>query len=136
MSFLNNMFGSGAQQAQGLLGGAQGMTLEEIQQRHLAQQYTQNLAQSMMNTGQQAAQNIYSQMAGAQASQAKPFNPNEIEAYKVPLSTLVTLWQAKFGDEWVSNFEDAFWHDACERLRGANKLECAKHTWYRIKEDA
>ena len=120
MSLLNNIFGAGAQQA--LMGSEQ-----EYDMR--AQQYSAALAHSMMNTKQAVAQS----MMGAQAMM--PFNPNEIEAYKIPLSNLVTLWQAKFGDTWVQKFDEDFWADAMFRLKVAGKLEEAKHTWYRIKED-
>lgn len=142
MSFLDNMLGgAGIGAAQDALGGAIGgyqqCTEADLLKRQYdmqAQQYTSQLAQSMMNTKNAVAQNVYSQM-GKQA-QPIPFNPNEIEAYKISLSNLVTLWQAKFGDEWVSKFEDDFWADAMFRLEAAGKLEVAKHVWYRIKEDA
>lgn len=88
----------------------------------------------MMNTKQAVAQNVYSQMARAQAM--KPFNPNEIEAYMMPLSQLITLWQAKYGDQWVATFGDGFWEDAYHRLHRAGKLEEARGGWFRIKEDA
>jgi hypothetical protein len=134
MSLLNNIFGAGAQQA---LGGqdpyekhiAEHQRYATATQNHLANQYSQNLAQSMMNTKQAVSQSIMAQ------AQIKPFNPNESEAYKVPLSQLVTLWQAKFGDQWVEIFEEDFWRDALSRLKVANKLEIAHH-WFRIKEDA
>lgn len=140
MSLLNNMFGSGAQQAligSGTLGGIQQCSENDLlaqQYASQANQYSQQLAQSMMNTKNAVAQQVF---AGQGITQAIPFNPNEIEAYKVPLSTLVTLWQAKFGDEWTQKFDDEeFWFDAMFRLKAAGKLEEAKHTWYRIKEDA
>lgn len=133
---MNSILGSGllGSAAQGVLGGAQGMSLEDQQYHQLSQRYTQALGQSMLNTQQAAAQNVFGQ--AAKGAQAIPFNPNEIEAYKVPLSTLVTLWQAKFGDEWVSKFDDEFWFNATDRLKEAGKVEVVKHTWYRIKEDA
>jgi len=121
MSLLNNIFGAGAQQA--LMGSEQ----EMYDMR--AQQYNAALAHSMMNTKQAVAQS----MMGAQV--IKPFNPNEHGAFKMPLSQLVTLWQAKYGDEWVEVFEDEFWQDAMSRLNVAGKLENTRH-WFRIKEDA
>jgi len=123
MSLLNNIFGAGAQQA------LVGTSLEDRVLDHRAQQYSNALGQSMAQTKQAVAQ-------GIMASQQLPFNPNEIEAYKIPLSNLVTLWQAKFGDTWVQKFDEDFWADAMFRLKVAGKLEEAKHTWYRIKEDA
>ena len=155
MSLLNNLFGSGAQQA--LIGTSledhyknhmqhlraqEDLEILRKQQQYAAQAqmnqaqnaYTKNLAQSMMNAKQQVTGTA---LGRAIPSTQVPFNPNEIEAYKIPLSQLVTLWQAKFGDEWTQKFDDEeFWFDAMFRLKAAGKLEEAKHTWYRIKEDA
>ena len=129
MSLLNNIFGAGAQQA--LMGGAgqnvqfnermrldasnnvtMSPSLEQDRYNQLANQYSQSLAQSMMGAKQGVMQGI---MASQQA--IKPFNPNELGAFKMPLSQLVTLWQAKYGDEWVEVFEDDFWSDAMSRLK-------------------
>lgn len=104
---------------------------EELQRQQYAMQanvYSQQLAQSMMNTKQAVAQSAYQQTM-------KPFNPNELGAYQIPLSQLVTLWRAKYGDEWVETFDEEFWQDALSRLKVADKLETARH-WFRIKEDA
>jgi len=125
---INNLLGAGAQSA------LTGRSLEQEMYDLRSQQYANALGQSMLATKNAAAQNIYNTVAHQQA--VKPFNPNDQEAYKIPLSQLVTLWQAKFGDEWVQKFEDEFWHDAMFRLKAAGKLEEAKHTWFRIKEDA
>lgn len=138
---MSSIFGSaGIGAAQGLLGsgGMQNMTLEELQHQQLANEYQQALAQSMMTTKQAMAQNVYSQMAtgrGAQAQQIKPFNPNEDAAYNIPLSQLITLWQANYGDQWVERFDDDFWNSARARLHNNGKLEGVSG-WYRIKEDA
>jgi hypothetical protein len=120
MSLLNNLLGSGAQQA--LIGA------EEDMYNMRAQQYNAALAHSMLNAKQQVTGTVLGQAM-------KPFNPNELGAFKMPLSQLVTLWQAKYGDEWVEVFEDDFWSDAMSRLKVADKLETARH-WFRIKEDA
>ena len=137
-NFLNNIFGAGAQ---GALSGQYEKHMQHLRaqedlerlrtENQLANQYAQNLGQSMMNAKTLASQNVYSQAL-------KPFNPNEIEAYKIPLSQLVTLWQAKFGDEWVSydQLKEDFWHEAGSRLYDSGKLEKAKADWFRIKEDA
>lgn len=104
---------------------------EEIKRQHLAMQanvYSQQLAQSMLNTKNAVSHSIYQKAI-------KPFNPNEQEAYKIPLSNLVTLWQAKYGDEWVEILTEEFWRDALNRLTNAKKLEHA-NGWHRIKEDA
>lgn len=86
----------------------------------------------------------YNPLAGQRRVQAgpqapvKPFNPNEIEAYQIPLSQLVTLWQAKYGDKWVELREvsdtEFFGHAADRLVRNALMEEC--RNWMRIKEDA
>ena len=121
MSLLNSVFGAGAQQA--LVGSLP----EDQMYNNMANNYQNALAQSMMNAKQGVVQ-------GAYQKASKPFNPNEHEAFKIPLSQLVTLWQAKYGDEWVEVFEDEFWSDAMSRLRVADRLENTRH-WFRIKED-
>jgi hypothetical protein len=142
MSLLNNIFGSGAQNS--ILGTSEDEMYrnhmdhlraheeELMRQKYAAQAnvYSQQLANSMAQTKQAALMGAYAKQAAI-----KPFNPNELEAYKIPLSNLVTLWQAKYGDEWVDKFDDSFWNDACDRLDRNGKLENAKGAWFRIKED-
>lgn len=105
-----------------------------MNQDNLAQSsmYTHQLAQSMAQTKQAMLQNVY---GSAIKGQTKPFNPNEDAAYTTPLSQLVTLWQANYGDKWVEMFEDDFWNSARVRLHNNDKLE-GVGGWYRIKEDA
>ena len=70
-------------------------------------------------------------------------NPNTREAYVIPLSTLVNLWRAKFGDVWVdvSEIDDEFWMDASARLHRNKLMEEIEFResntpWARLKEDA
>ena len=128
MSLLNNMLGNAAQ---GLLGA---QTLEDQIQQQIANRYTQGLAQSMMNAQNQTQ----SAIQGAYAKQAKSsFDPNKVEAYQVPLSQLITLWQAKFNDTWVDMGleHEAFWRAAYRRLENLDKFERAEG-WVRLREDA
>ena len=68
------------------------------------------------------------------------FNPNEIEAFNVPLSQLVTLWRIKHGDAWYDAGHARpepgkdFYVDAFDRLRKANCFE-SFDGWHRLKED-
>jgi hypothetical protein len=136
--------GQGGMAAQGRVGGVPTSPMEdaynnhmqqlheeeELKRQHLAMQanvYSQQLAQSMLNTKNAVSHSIYQKAI-------KPFNPNTQDAYKIPLSNLVTLWQAKYGDEWVENFEEDFWRDARARMSKAGMFEEA-NGWYRIKED-
>jgi hypothetical protein len=71
------------------------------------------------------------------------FNPNNDPVYSIPLSELVNLWRAKYGDTWVdvSEIEDDFWSDASARLHTNKKMEELNHhsdnsPWARLKEDA
>lgn len=69
------------------------------------------------------------------------FNPNKDPVYSMPLSQLVNLWRAKFGDTWVdvSELEEDFWSDASCRLHQNNMMETINHhsdttPWSRLKE--
>lgn len=133
-NLLNNILGSAGigNAAQGLLGA---QTLEDQVTQQLSQQYANSLAQSMMNTQQAASQAI---MKGAYAKQAKStFDPNKEEAFQVPMSQLVTLWQAKFNDAWVDMGieHEKFWHQAWRRLNNADMFETVEG-WVRLREDA
>jgi hypothetical protein len=75
------------------------------------------------------------------APQKKAINPNTHEAWSIPLSQLVNLWQAKYGDKWidVSDLDDDFWPEASARLHMNNKMEACDNDstpWARLKEDA
>jgi hypothetical protein len=70
------------------------------------------------------------------------FDPNKDPVYSIPLSQLVNLWRAKFGDTWVdvSEIDDDFWSDASARLHTNKKMEELNHhtgntPWARLKED-
>ena len=71
------------------------------------------------------------------------FNPNEDPVYTIPLSELVNLWRARYGDTWVdvSDIDEEFWSDASARLHSNKKMEELNHhsdttPWSRLKEDA
>lgn len=71
------------------------------------------------------------------------FNPNKNPVWSIPLSELVNLWRARFGDTWidVSELEEHFWLDASARLHQNKKMEELNHRttstpWSRLKEDA
>ena len=71
------------------------------------------------------------------------FNPNKDPVYSIPLSELVNLWRARYGDTWVdvSELEENFWVDASARLHQNKMMEEINHhsdttPWSRLKEDA
>jgi hypothetical protein len=131
------------------------------EQDAISQQYNQMLAQSIVNTKAAQLQNIYTtnntgmlgqslqnqftqaQLGGAFPSQqTKPArNPNDCEAYAMPLSSLVNLWRAKYGDKWVdvSEIDDQFWSDASARLHRNKMMEetdLDNAPWARLRENA
>lgn len=127
MSLLNSMLGGAAQ-------GLGGSLLQQQQEDMLAQKYQAALAQSMLNTKNHVAAQT---MQGAYTTKISTFDPNKSEAFQVPLSQLVTLWQAKFNDTWVDmgiEHED-FWRHAHRRLNNADKFESVEG-WVRLLEDA
>lgn len=144
MSLFDGVFGAGTQSA--LLGTSE----DELYRQHMdhlrahedemrRQKYAMQaqMLQSQMQQAQIANAPSMLKSAYGQAikGQSKPFNPNEDAAYTTPLSQLVTLWQANYGDKWVEVFEDDFWNSARVRLHNNDKLE-GVGGWYRIKEDA
>lgn len=73
----------------------------------------------------------------------KADNPNQREAYVIPLSTLANMWRAKFGDVWidVSELDEEFWMDASARLHRNKLMEEIEFResntpWARLKEGA
>lgn len=108
-------------------------------------------ASQMSQAAQQsnALRNMYSQMQ-AQASSSHirkgpptVDNPNQREAYVVPLSTLANMWRAKYGDLWVdvSEIDEEFWMDASARLHRNKLMEEIEFResntpWARLREDA
>lgn len=141
MSLFDGVFGAGTQSAligSGTLGGIQQCSENDLlaqQYASQANQYTQQLAQSMLATKNAVAQQVFTGQSRASTQPIKPFNPNEEPAFSIPLSHLITLWQAHYGDQWVERFDEEFWANARLRLHENDKLE-AVSGWFRIKEDA
>ena len=129
--------------------------------KDLGQQLTEKLEayanlQGARNAGMQnmvvqgsgySGQELYGQaIAGASKMRKAPpvvDDPNKREAYVIPLSTLVNLWRAKFGDLWidVSELDDEFWSDASARLHRNKLMEEIEFResntpWARLKEGA
>jgi hypothetical protein len=104
--------------------------------------------QAMLPSGtgisQQSMGQIYTSSTTTAWKDPTPrFDPNKNAATKMPLSTLVDLWRAKYGDTWVNcttpiEEGDDFWPAGSARLERNNKLEVYEdgNTWLRIKEDA
>lgn len=124
------------------------------QKRH-AQQYEEHLqllkmqqeieAQKLRAREQQAlnqiAMNSSPGTLGGYGQQKKErFNPNSREAFQIPLSQLVTMWQIKHGDQWVeadapiAPNDDPFYIDGLRRLLKAELFE-EYNGWVRLKEN-
>ena len=138
-----------------LLVGSSGNTLPETQHPHTYPGAINMVnPQAMNNLG-----NAYGQQYGSQSSQAAqtavvqkrrlnsglqqkqvPFDPNKLEAFRIPLTTLVTMWQVKYGDQWVngdvpiSPNDEAFYIDGLRRLLSAGVFE-QYNGWVRLKEN-
>lgn len=68
------------------------------------------------------------------------FDPNTSEAFQIPLSQAVTMWQVKFGDKWYDAHKPRpesgidFYTDVFDRLRKERLFEDIDG-WYRLKEN-
>ena len=135
MSLMDGIFG-------GAIPGSQADYEEHLQQLRRVDaerqktQYAMNMAQNSM-LGQQYAAH---QGLGGMKQTLPRFNPNESEAFQVPLSQLVTLWRLKHGEEWYDAGHSRpepgknFYVDAFDRLRNAGCFE-SFDGWHRLKED-
>lgn len=92
---------------------------------------------SALNTYNQAMQ----QKVMNQAIKPLPrFDPNKSEAFQIPLSQAVTMWQVKHGEKWFDAHEpktpigDDFYADVFGRLKKAELFESIDG-WYRLKEN-
>lgn len=124
----NQMYGA---VANGGIGNAQQMSAAQYNQMVQASAQQQKHRQAHI---QAAAQLGHSN----NTNPLKSFNPNELEAFQIPLSQLVTMWQVRFGETWVSlpamYNETGFFQHAHDRLRRAEKFEVFDN-WVRLKED-
>jgi hypothetical protein len=113
---------------------------QEIEHQKMKAREQQALNQIAMNS---AAMNMNSSPGtlGGYGQQKKArFNPNSREAFQIPLSQLVTMWQIKHGDQWVeadapiAPNDDPFYIDGLRRLLKAELFE-EYNGWVRLKEN-
>lgn len=105
--------------------------------------------QKQIMSGTHPAQHLYEQgMYYGQAvtphikkASSSVDDPNKREAYAIPLSRLVAMWRARFGDTWidVSELDEEFWMDASSRLHRNKLMEelefrNSNTPWARLKE--
>ena len=125
-----------------------GQQLTEKLEAYANLQGARNSMQNMVVQGSgYSGQGLYGQaIAGASKMRKAPpvvDNPNQREAYVIPLSTLVNMWRAKYGDLWVdvSEIDEEFWMDASSRLHRNKLMEEIEFResntpWARLKEGA
>lgn len=134
MSLMDGIFG-------GAISGSQADYEEHMRQLHRVDaerqkyEYEIERAKYYQGLGGQVKQ------MGRPKQPPQRFNPNESEAFQIPMSQLVTMWRLKHGEEWVDmqrarppSGKD-FYTDALDRLDRASKLELFDG-WCRLKEDA
>lgn len=135
---------------------SEGQIDEDYYQRmeHLKMQQVMEVEQRRITAAQQ--QSMYSgSISGAMAAQynsalgigaqkpARPvprFDPNKSEAFQIPLSQAVTMWQVKHGDKWFDGYQARpeegadFYADVFARIKKEGLFENIDG-WYRLKEN-
>jgi hypothetical protein len=133
MSLLNNLFGSGAQNA------AQGIQGTSLQAQNIAQgmqgAWSNSLIGNAQLSQQQMAYNTALSNSAAQQHTGKitgethqPATSKELEheAYNVSVSSLIDLWVTRYGNEWIDLVDvegDNFFRLAYRRLKQMGELE-------------
>ena len=135
MSLLNNLFGSGAQNAaQGLQGttGLQGQVLQSTGQLGQAVWGNSLIGNAQITAAQQQYNNA---LSGSTVHTGKitgethpPATSKELEheAYNVSVSSLIDLWVTRYGNEWIDLVDvegDNFFRLAYRRLKQMGELE-------------
>ena len=125
--------------AQGTRNAGMGMGVQQAMQNAQAAQ-NMHAAQQMHMYG---TQGLVKQRSTTISNMRGVDDPNQREAYAIPLSRLVDMWRVKFGDLWVdvSEIDDEFWSDASGRLHRNKLMEevefhASNTPWARLKEDA
>lgn len=104
--------------------------IQEQKRQAQIQMYNQAVAAKGGNYG--------ASIQGLQAADRNRIDPNKSEAFQIPLSQLVTMWQVRFGDEWLDDdqkLDDTFYRHAKHRL-DHNGLFERFDGYLRLKENA
>lgn len=125
-----------------LLKYQQALANEEIAQRRITAAQQQAMYSGSIS-GAVAAQYNSALGLGAQKP-LRPlprFDPNKSEAFQIPLSQAVTMWQVRYGDKWFDGHQSRpeegtdFYADVFARIKQQGLFESIDG-WYRLKEDA
>jgi hypothetical protein len=128
-----------------LLKYQQALANEEIAQRRITaaqqQQVYGGSISGAIGSTQQAYNQAMQQKVMNQAYKPEPrFDPNTSEAFQIPLSQAVTMWQVKHGDKWYDAHQPRqtkgsdFYTDVFDRIQKAELFENVDG-WYRLKEN-
>jgi hypothetical protein len=125
----------------GAIPGSQADYEEYTQQMRRVDAELQKYNQAMAMNAAQGSM-FGRQQYTSQQSRAMPrFNPNESEAFQIPLSQAITLWKLKFGDTWWFDAQEPrvlpgrdFYTDVFDRIKKMGLFE-STDGWYRLKED-
>lgn len=123
-----------------------GVEQRRIDQRRIDQMTQSTLQNSALNTygtglGVQMGRTLaaHNQAMQQNAVPAARCDPNNREAYLIPLSQAVTMWQVKHGDKWYDAQRARppigdFYCDVFDRIKKAELFESVDG-WYRLKDN-
>ena len=113
----------------------------EVEQRRITAAQQQSMYSGSISGAMASQYNSALGMGAQQPSAAIPrFDPNKSEAFQIPLSQAVTMWQVKHGDKWYDAHHARppigdFYCDVFDRIKQAGLFE-GIDGWYRLKENA
>lgn len=116
------------------------MDMHNEEQKIQAALYNQAAQKALYNQAAQKGLTNPGAILGASGPIQKKerFNPNEQEAYQIPLSQVVAMWQVKYGDQWVDTVvpyeAKDFYSQAYNRLNENHLFEFVEG-WVRLKEN-
>jgi hypothetical protein len=131
MSLLNNLFGSGAQNAAQGIQGAMGSTqqaqnLLAAQQGNISFNPRMTLNSSGIGIGAGSQSTVHTGKITGETHQPATSKELEHEAYNVSVSSLIDLWVTRYGNEWIDLVDvegDNFFRLAYRRLKQMGELE-------------
>jgi hypothetical protein len=123
-----------------LLKYQQALANEEIAQRRITAAQQQKMYGTGIGAQMGSTQHAYNQAMQQKAVPLPRFDPNKSEAFLIPLSQAVTMWQVKHGDKWYDAHHarpptgDDFYTDVFDRIKKEGLFENVDG-WYRLKEN-
>ena len=113
----------------------------EVEQRRITAAQQQSMYSGSISSTMAAQYNTALGMGAQKPARPVPrFDPNKSEAFQIPLSQAVTMWQVKHGDKWYDAHQPRqtkgsdFYTDVFDRIQKAELFENVDG-WYRLKEN-